>query len=53
MIDLTRAALANTARRLPVASWVKMIGPIFDLLDHEPHRGRESLRGEEEEEEEE
>ena len=26
-----------------------MIRPIFDLLDHEPHRGRESLREEEEE----
>ena len=47
MFDLTRAAPANTPR--PVASWVKTIRPIFDLLDHEPHRGRESLREEEEE----
>ena len=46
MIDLTKAALANTPK--PVASWVKTIGPIFNLLDHEPKRERE----EEEEEEE-
>ena len=39
MIDLTKAALANTPK--PIASWVKMIGLIFDLLDHEPERERE------------
>ena len=51
MFDLTRAAPANTPR--PVASWVKTIRPIFDLLDHEPEREREREREREEEEEEE
>ena len=46
MTDLTRAIPANTPK--PIASLVKTIRPIFDLLDHEPERERE----EEEEEEE-
>ena len=45
MTNLTRAVPANTPR--PVASWVKTIGPIFDLLDHEPHREREKGGGRE------
>ena len=42
MTDLTRAIPANTPK--PIASLVKTIRPIFDLLDHEPERERERER---------
>ena len=42
MTDLTRAIPANTPK--PIASLVKTIRPIFDLLDHEPQRERERER---------
>ena len=39
MTDLTRAIPANTPK--PIASLVKTIRPIFDLLDHKLERERE------------
>ena len=42
MTDLTRAIPANTPK--PIASLVKTIRPIFDLLDHEPEREREKKK---------